>query len=411
MSKITLDLVVDSTWSDGFGCTLTISNHNDFAIESYSLIMKSPQTHVSWSGDLIFEEEAPGSVAIRQQSWLGPLVANSSLVQTFGGTGLPPSLSAFAFNQIDPPIIPVDQNVRGTFPIRSYAPYVDVLAWPTFDLIALAKSTGHLFYDLAFVVSDAAGKPSWGGVVGMSDRHFIPQVTELRAIGGDVIVSFGGANGLELAQTAKSLPDLVAAYQSVIDAYGLRWVDFDIEGSAVADKKSVDLRNRAITVLQKNNPGLRVSYCLPVIPSGLTHDGVIVLRNALQNGTKVDVLGLMTMDFGDSAFNSKTQTMAQACSECVRNVWIQLQYLKMTTTTALRIIPMIGVNDVTSEVFSLEDAKALLTFARATPYVNGLSGWSVNRDVAGTAKSYADGSSSSISQPDHAFLDIFKTFN
>lgn len=42
----------------------------------------------------------------------------------------------------------------------------------------------------------------------------------------------------------------VAAYQSVIDLYKLRWVDFDIEGGAVAQPASINLRNRALKRIQ-----------------------------------------------------------------------------------------------------------------------------------------------------------------
>ena len=55
-------------------------------------------------------------------------------------------------------------------------------------------------------------------------------------MGGDVIVSFGGAANHELAEVITSATALQAAYQSMIDAYGLTHIDFDIEGAAVADR-------------------------------------------------------------------------------------------------------------------------------------------------------------------------------
>ena len=42
----------------------------------------------------------------------------------------------------------------------------------------------------------------------------------------------------------------VAAYQGAIDLYKLRWIDFDVEGQAVAQPASVDRRNQAIKRLQ-----------------------------------------------------------------------------------------------------------------------------------------------------------------
>ena len=56
----------------------------------------------------------------------------------------------------------------------------------------------------------------------------------MRAHGGDVVVSFGGAAGLELAaaysRAGRTAADLEKAYQKVIDCYALTYVDFDIEG-------------------------------------------------------------------------------------------------------------------------------------------------------------------------------------
>lgn len=199
-------------------------------------------------------------------------------------------------------------------------------------------------------------------------------------------------------------PPQVAAYQSVIDLYKLRWIDFDIEGGAVAQPASIDLRNRALRriqasggraahprtvssthaqgrtlsskreppgqagegaqpagraawlaaassslppplhfrspprwgapswhvlcrppacrdasarwlsvsyppcllpALQAANPGLTLSYTLPVLPAGLTAAGVALLANAVQRGVRVDVLNIMTMDYGDSAAPSE----------------------------------------------------------------------------------------------------------
>ena len=54
-------------------------------------------------------------------------------------------------------------------------------------------------------------------------------------MGGDVIISFGGANGVELAQSCTTVTALANAYQSIIDRYLLTSVDFDIEGGAISD--------------------------------------------------------------------------------------------------------------------------------------------------------------------------------
>lgn len=44
-----------------------------------------------------------------------------------------------------------------------------------------------------------------------------------------------------------------------------------------------------------------MSFTLPVLPAGLTADGVKLLESCVKHGVRVDVLNIMTMDYGDSA--------------------------------------------------------------------------------------------------------------
>ena len=49
-----------------------------------------------------------------------------------------------------------------------------------------------------------------------------------------------------------------------------KFVYFDIEGSALANKVSVKRRNWVLAILQRQNTSLLLSFTLPVLPSGLT---------------------------------------------------------------------------------------------------------------------------------------------
>jgi Glycosyl hydrolases family 18 len=187
-----------------------------------------------------------------------------------------------------------------SWPSSLFAPYLDVLLWPTYKASEAAKQTGNLFYTLAFITADGSGNPAFGGQIKLNDEWYANDLKELRDMGGDVVVSFGGAVGTELACASQNceLDDLVSKYQSVIDMYSLTHIDFDIEGDAVKDTKSVDLRNKAICALKQRNPGLHVSYTLPVLPTGLTNYGVDLLRNAVENGASINLVNVMAMDYG-----------------------------------------------------------------------------------------------------------------
>ena len=126
----------------------------------------------------------------------------------------------------------------------------------------------------------------------------------IQAAGGHVTISFGGAAGQEAALTASSAASLQAEYQSVIDRYHVNSLDFDIEGAAVQDQHSITLRDHAIAGLQATNPGLTISYTLPVLPTGLTADGLNLLASSKHDGVKIDVVNIMAMDYGLSVDNN-----------------------------------------------------------------------------------------------------------
>lgn len=68
----------------------------------------------------------------------------------------------------------------------------------------------------------------------------------------------------------------------------------------------MDRRNKALAQLKAANPGLVVSYTLPVLPTGLTLNGVCLLNSARANSFYPDVINVMTMDFGDNAAPNPT---------------------------------------------------------------------------------------------------------
>jgi hypothetical protein len=193
---------------------------------------------------------------------------------------------------------------------------------------------------------------------------------------------------------------LVAAYSTVIDKYGLTWIDFDIEGWWVQDQASIDRRNQAARQLQIKYPNLRITYCLPVMPTGLTADGVNIINKAKAAGVNIYGVNVMAMDYGQS-----NQQMGSAAISAAQNTRSQ-------TGLNIGITPMIGKNDTQNETFTLSNASQVMTFAQSTSWVNMLAMWSVNRDNGGCAGSTsASPTCSGLSQSQYAFVNIFKPFS
>ncbi|MFB6776850.1 cellulose binding domain-containing protein [Streptomyces sp. NPDC056352] len=299
----------------------------------------------------------------------------------------------------------------GTASGAGFAPYVDTSLYPAYDLVGTATSTGVKEFNLAFITSGGSCAPLWGGVTALGDDHVASQIGALRAKGGDVRVSFGGAAGSELALGCASATDLAAAYGKVVDTYKLTKVDFDIEGGALPDTAANSRRAQAIAQLQKTHPGLDVSFTLPVMPEGLTQPGVDLIADAKKNGVKAGAVNIMAMDYGASYSGDMGAYAIQAATATQAQIKGVLGLSDTAAWKAVAVTPMIGVNDVSTEIFKAEDAAQLVQFAQQKG-LGRLAMWSGTRDkeCAGGAKPYADASCSSIAQEPLAFTKAFDAY-
>ncbi|MER7412210.1 chitinase [Streptomyces cacaoi] len=290
-----------------------------------------------------------------------------------------------------------------------FAPYVDTSLQPSYDLVEAAGRTGVKEYTLAFVTSaDGACVPKWGGSQELTGNPVAAQIPKLREKGGDVRVSFGGANGSELGLACNSADDLAAAYGKVVDAFDLKKIDLDIEGAALPDTQANDRRAKAVAALQKSHKGLDVSYTLPVMPEGLTAPGTALLENAKKNRVQVSTVNLMAMDYGTSYDGDMGDYAIQAATAAHKQVGSALGLDDAKAWRALAITPMIGVNDVAVEVFEPSDAEQVRKFADKKG-LGGLSMWSATRDrpCPDGPKNEADPTCSSIEQDADAFATAF----
>jgi chitinase len=293
------------------------------------------------------------------------------------------------------------------WPAAAFAPFVDASLYPVAELDSISLSTGLRWFALGFVVSDPAAPSgcvgSWGTYYsieagpdswGPSGQYFLyDEIDAMRArSGGDVVASFGGAANSPLAATCTDVPSLVAEYTRVIDTLGLAAIDFDVEGYWVADATSVQRRNAAIAGLQSSFAAagrpLAVWFTLPVLPSGLTAEGVALLDDALSQGVDIAGVNIMAMDYGDSAAPNPSGQMGEYAIQAAESLHTQLTALYAqhgaprpadALWTQVGVTPMIGLNDVTTETFDLTDMQQLVDFADDRA-LGLLSMWSLNRD-------------------------------
>ncbi len=242
--------------------------------------------------------------------------------------------------------------------------------YPPPALAKSSKASGVRRITLGFITARGGGEcvPTWGGYPEYAPPYRLGDVTTFAARGGVSTVSFGGQAGVELASVCSSVDALARAYQSVIDAYGVRRVDFDIEGAAVQDTAANARRRAAIGELH----GVTVTFTLPVLPTGLDAAARALVTK------DVDLVNIMAMDYGEQ-FTGDMGAYAIAAAKATKRQ-LHVPYRKVSVT------PMIGINDVATEVFSLADARQLRRWAR-THRLGGLGMWQLGRDAQCTQPS------------------------
>jgi hypothetical protein len=303
-------------------------------------------------------------------------------------------------------------------PAHVFAPYYE--AWLGDTMTGLAQASGSRYFTMAFIEAPAKDQclPTWNGdpSMGMDSGAFADDIASLRAMGGDVVPSFGGYSadhgGTEVAETCKGAANLAAAYESVITAYDVSRLDMDVEVDALNRTFSIDRRNKALKLVEdwaeaQGRP-LQIEYTLPVEPPGLEPNALYVLQNAIANGTRVDVVNIMTFDYYDRT----TTDMGAAAISAAQGLYGQLASLYPTKTPAQlwsmqgnTILPGIDDYPKKTEVTQLPDAQKLLDFAR-TNGIGMLSIWALQRDNGGCPGSRDKNNCSGIVQNDWDFTHL-----
>ena len=292
------------------------------------------------------------------------------------------------------------------WPARVFAPYMYIGAGDNFQITQCAEACGQKYYTLAFIIADRNHLPAWDGRFPLAENLYGGQISAIRERGGDVIVSFGGEGGTELALAETNAAALETKYQLVITQYQLTWLDFDIEGDALHNREANQRRNTVLAALQLKNPGLIITYTLPVDPEGIPKAAQELLADAKAKGVKVHSANVMTMDFG--AHFSAGKKMNEVSIASVIRAREQCQ--QIDPALLIGVTAMIGQNDQPGEVFTTADAQALKAWAAAQPWVCSLSFWASNRDVGKLSKPGTGNTTSGLEQKPWEFTLIFKSF-
>src|SRR3990167_284862 len=244
------------------------------------------------------------------------------------------------------------------------------------DLAAISQLTGINSYHLAFITDSGSCYPAWGGQSSYSVQNsWGSHLTDkMRARSIHYMISFGGANCNDISM-ACSESQLVSTFEQILKVYQPQGLDFDIENSSTDVTKLLS----ALKQIQQSHPDLKISFTLPVLPEGLVAEGQKVVNQAKASGLHYSI-NIMAMDYGP-AYDSD---MGQYAIQAATNLFAFLKKLYPTQSDSdlwrmIEVTPMIGVNDVTVEQFTLANVDTLRHFAQQNN-LGSLSMWSITRD-------------------------------
>lgn len=296
-----------------------------------------------------------------------------------------------------------------TVPAHVFAPYVETYTGD--DPATVAARSGVSWVSLAFLQTAKAGSCSlyWNGDTSkpISSSVYGASFAKLRAAGGDAIPSLGGytadTTDTELADSCTSVSTIASQLEKLISTYDLARVDFDVEQNSLTNTAGIDRRNKAIAKVESwaASAGRHVqfSYTLPTNDNGLDSGGVAVLKNAVANHARVDVVNIMTFDY----YTGSSHEMATATETAAQGLVDELAKLYPGKTDAQRwamvgVTEMPGIDDYGKpETFTTADARTVYNWALGKG-VGELSMWASERDNGGCPGTAGSDSCSGISQ-------------
>ena len=277
-----------------------------------------------------------------------------------------------------------------------FSPYKDVtinMNWNTYQMQSAVEGTaipvvgsGSLVstyvpnlpaITLAFATG-TCGSETWGGA--SASEWAGENIPQLSAANLNYIVSTGGAAGTFTCGSTSAMESFISTYSSK----NLIGIDFDIEGGQT--QAQITSLADAAAGAAAEYPKLQFSFTVATLGAsdgsygGVNSLGNEVVEAVLGSGLKNYVINLMTMDYGSASSSvcvvvSGSCEMAQSAEQAVTN----LEHTYGIAAGKIAVTPMIGMNDATTETFTIADVNTLTSWAKSVGLA-GIHFWSLDRD-------------------------------
>ncbi|HEX6681192.1 MAG TPA: fibronectin type III domain-containing protein, partial [Candidatus Limnocylindrales bacterium] len=179
------------------------------------------------------------------------------------------------------------------------APYL-YMGWGSPPSVSTVMSaTGIRQFTMAFMLSGGGCVPMWDSSRPLTGGVDQQTINAIRAGGGDVQISFGGWSGNKLGPNCSTPQALANAYQQVINAYNLRFIDIDIENTDEFENEAVQDRIlNALKIVKQNNPSIKTIITFGTSQSGPTFWGTRLINQSRALQANIDNFTIMPFDFG-----------------------------------------------------------------------------------------------------------------
>ena len=267
------------------------------------------------------------------------------------------------------------------------------------------NATGVKAFTMAFVLANGCN-PVWDSEGGLTGGVHASTINAIRAAGGDVVPSFGGYSGNKLGP-ACATPDLLAgAYQKVIDTFGLKAIDIDIENFDEFEDFTVqDWILGALKIVKQRNPNLKTILTFGTNTSGPSATGVRLINQAKALGANVDIFAIMPFDFGGGS--NMYQNTVNATEGLKNTVKAAFGYTDAQAYARLGISGMNGLSDQ-QELTTVATWTQIRDYAKSKGLAR-FTFWAVNRD-RGCAGGGVVSTCSGIAQNDWDFTRVTAGF-
>jgi Carbohydrate binding domain/Fibronectin type III domain len=274
------------------------------------------------------------------------------------------------------------------------------------SMSTVMSATGIKQFTMAFMLSGGGCTPAWDSSRPLTGGVDQQAINEIRAGGGDVEISFGGWQGNKLGPNCSSPSALAGAIQQVVNAYNLKYIDFDIENTDEFESEVVQDRIlNALKTVKANNPGITTIVTFGTSTTGPTYWGTRLINQAAALGANIDVFTIMPFDFGGGAdMYGNTVNAANGLKNALKTAF------GWTDAQAYAHVGISGMNGLSDQ--QEQTTTAIWTNIRNwanTNHIARLAFWAVNRD-RGCPGGGVVSNCSGISQSDWAFTQITAGF-